>query len=146
LRLVSDQRLLSIHLGDPATLQALFKSERWRGRDNLRVTLHGDISARDLPSVLIPLLGVGLGGTALIGLLVSPWWGLRSLRWSAVALALFFALAALRAFRMALRGGLGGPLMWFQALLVAATYDAGRAAALVARSSHHRRAASTGAV
>jgi GT2 family glycosyltransferase len=143
LRLVSDQRLLSVHLGDPATLQALFKSERWRGRDNLRVTLQGDLSARDLPSVLIPLLGVGLGVTALTGLLLSPWWGLRSLRWSAAALALFMALASLRAFRMVLRGRLGEPLTWFQALIVAATYDAGRAAALVARSSHHRRAAST---
>ena len=45
-RLVGDERLESVHLGDPPTLAALFRAERWRGRDNLRVSLRGPLDAR----------------------------------------------------------------------------------------------------
>jgi GT2 family glycosyltransferase len=144
LRLIGDERLLSVHLGDPATLRALFTSERWRGRDNLRVSLQGGLSLRDLPGVLAPVLGVGFGSVAIVGVLLSPFWGGRSLVWSAIAIASFIALTTPRAVRMAIRGRLRDPLKWLQALIVAGTYDAGRAAALVVQSSYHRRGAPTG--
>jgi Glycosyl transferase family 2 len=144
LRLIGDERLLSVHLGDPATLKALFRSERWRGRDNLRVTLQGGLTMRDLPSVLTPPLSVGFGVLAIVGVLLSPFLGFRSLSWSAIAVASFIALAALRAVHMAVRGRLRDPLKWLQASIVAGTYGAGRAAALVVRSSHHRGGAPAG--
>ena len=139
LRLIGDERLLSVHLGDPATLRALFMSERWRGRDNLRVTLRGDVHLRDLPSVVTPVLGLVLGFLAISGVLAWPVVGFRALGLTAIAVVLFIALASLRAVRMIAHGSLASPLAWLQALIVAMTYDAGRAAALVSRSSHHRR-------
>src|SRR5262249_26721652 len=54
-RVLSDDRLRSVHLGDPATLAALFRSELWRGRDNLRLALRGPLSWRGVPSVAIPV-------------------------------------------------------------------------------------------
>jgi hypothetical protein len=81
---------------------------------------------------------------AIVGVLLSPFWGVRSLVWSAIAIASFIALTTPRAVRMAIRGRLRDPLKWLQALIVAGTYDAGRAAALVVQSSYYRRGAPTG--
>ena len=36
---LSDDRLKSVHYGDPATLRQLFRTQLWQGRDNLRATL-----------------------------------------------------------------------------------------------------------
>ena len=63
-RLVSDDRLRSVHLGDPPTLRALFFAELWRGRDNLRTGLRRLPAWRDVPSLLIPV--VDLTGLALL--------------------------------------------------------------------------------
>ena len=51
----SDDRLRSVHLGDPRSLRALFFGELWRGRDNVKVSLRGPLTWRALPSVMIPL-------------------------------------------------------------------------------------------
>jgi GT2 family glycosyltransferase len=57
-RIVSDARMKNVHLGDPASLSALFKGERWRGRDNLRVSLRSSLTWRGLPSIVIPIVDV----------------------------------------------------------------------------------------
>ena len=55
-RIVADERLGSVHRGDPKSLRELFLSERWRGRDNIRVTLRSGFGLRDLPSIVIPVI------------------------------------------------------------------------------------------
>ena len=93
----SDDRLRSVHLGDPRTLRALFFGELWRGRDNLKVSLRGPLTPRALPSVLIPL-------TILLLLTVGAGQPVRACRaagecWS-LALAGPLLLTSLRAARM----------------------------------------------
>ena len=68
----SDDRLRSVHLGDPRTLRALFFGELWRGRDNLKVSLRGPLSLRGLPSLAHPARRTLLLLTAVIGGLVTP--------------------------------------------------------------------------
>src|SRR6185503_21060284 len=64
--LLSDDRLVNVHLGDPATLGELFCSELWRGRSNLAVSFRSPVTARELPSAIIPI--VHLGGVAMAAL------------------------------------------------------------------------------
>ena len=59
--LIGDERLRTIHHGDPATLWTLLYGEMWRGRDNLRVSLRGPLSWRGMPSLLIPIAHLALG-------------------------------------------------------------------------------------
>lgn len=138
-RLVADERLRSIHLGDPSTLAALFRGERWRGRDNVRVTFRGSLSLRDLPSVLIPIVQA-LGLVALVsGAIAIPFVGRRATAVIAVSLAVIVGLSVLRTARMAATGGVRWPRALGQAFLVALTYDLARAVALLGRAPHHRR-------
>jgi hypothetical protein len=138
-RLVGDERLESVHLGDPVTLGALFRAERWRGRDNMRVSLRAPLTLRTAPSVLIPAVDVVAGALALVGVFSVPVFGLRSV-WMAVGGALVItALAALQTLRIVTRAGARSPVGLAQAFLVAVTYDLARAIALVTRASHHRR-------
>src|SRR5262249_29897407 len=69
-KLMSDGRVKSIHPGDPETLLDLFVAERWRGRDNLRVSLRGPFSWAALPSAIMPIVDVTMMGLALVGLLM----------------------------------------------------------------------------
>jgi cellulose synthase/poly-beta-1,6-N-acetylglucosamine synthase-like glycosyltransferase len=127
----------SVHYGDPPTLKRLFLSELWRGRDNLRVSVRGPWSPRNLASMVIPVVQLAGLFALMIGLASGTSTGIT------VALLALVAVVAL----VVLRAGL---LLWntrarnrvgvMAALLVAATFDAGRALALVARSGHHRRA------
>jgi GT2 family glycosyltransferase len=135
--LKSDSRMHSVHMGDPKTLRAIFWGELWRGRDNLRVSFRGPLTARDLPSVVIPVLTLSLLGVAVIGLLAGPWIGLAA-AWAVAlaALAGCAALSALRAARMLGRLHGGGPLDIVRAWLVATAYDLGRAMSLVIRVRH----------
>jgi glycosyltransferase involved in cell wall biosynthesis len=134
-RIVADPALRSVHFGDPRTLRALFFGELWRGRDNLRVTVRGPKTMRNLRSALIPVAQLA----ALIGCAVAlamGWW------WLAVA-ALLKALlpAAMRAavmLRRRIRPTIFGAA---QALAVAIVFDAARALALLARGSHQTRRA-----
>ena len=137
-RLIADERLKSVHLGDPPTLAALFRAERWRGRDNLRVTLRGPLTAGDLPSVMIPIIDLFAGITMLGGLLAWPLVGPRVLLLVLAAAIVIGLLAAVRTVRIAARAGLNRPLTLLQAFLVVLTYDVARAIALVTRASHHR--------
>ncbi|MCX6545049.1 MAG: glycosyltransferase [Acidobacteria bacterium] len=133
-RLVSDERLGSIHHGDPATLGALFRSELWRGRDNLRVSLRR-LTLRGLPSVVIPLVDLACLAVISLSLAVAGWSGL----WLAAGAALVVATSAvLRAARLLRSPGSSGPLAWIQAFSVAITYDVARALALAFRTRHRR--------
>ena len=131
----SDDRLRSVHLGDPRSLRALFFGELWRGRDNIKVSLRGPLTLRALPSVLIPLtilllLTVGVGSLfALPG------------SWKVLALALAgpLLLTSLRAARMLSRIRRFGPLTMARAFVVALVYDISRALALVVRTPHRVR-------
>ena len=87
-RLVADPRLESVHYGDPPTLGALFRAERWRGRDNMRVTLRGPLAARDLPGLLIPVVELLCVMALTAAALTVPWAGPRGWLVSGAALAI----------------------------------------------------------
>jgi hypothetical protein len=63
--LLGDERLINVHLGDPATLGALFRAEMWRGRSNLAVSFRRPVTLRELPSAVAPLV-------QLVGLVLAP--------------------------------------------------------------------------
>jgi len=134
-RLMSDDRLQSVHLGDPATLRALFLGELWRGRDNLRVSLRGPFSLRGLPSLVIPVIDIGSILIGVAGLAAAPLGGVRL---TLIASAIIAGLAALRAAGMIARGGITAPLEAGRAFAVACVYDVARALALVTRTRHRR--------
>jgi glycosyltransferase involved in cell wall biosynthesis len=131
--LIADEALKSVHFGDPDTLGALFRGELWRGRDNLRVSLRGPLSFRALPSLLIPLIDIGLLISIPIAIAVGAG------RVVAVAAGGFMALAALRSMKIMSNLTSRTPADILRALVVAATYDFARAAAIVTRGSHSRR-------
>jgi len=137
-RIVGDERLTSVHLGDPATLSALFRAERWRGRDNVRVSLRGKLRLRELPSVVIPIVELMAGATMVGALLTSPLAGYRALPAAATAGLCLVGLAMLRAWRILLNVQSPNPLTIAQAFAVALTYDVARASALASRAPHHR--------
>jgi GT2 family glycosyltransferase len=135
--IIGDERLKSVHAGDPPTLAALFRAERWRGRDNLRVSLRGPLNARDLPSALTPVLTLA----ALLALPVAlaavvvakaPWWA------PLVAAGIIVGLAAFKTMRLGVRARCASPWFLLQALAVALTYDVARSVALISRAPHHR--------
>jgi GT2 family glycosyltransferase len=131
-RIVSDSRLRSVHYGDPSSLKALLVSEMWRGRDNLRISLRGPFTLRELPSVVIPVVGVLSMAVALVGIL------LLDARAVFVAALAFLALAALRGVALFRRLRAATPLDLLRAFAVACVYDLGRSLALVARAPHRR--------
>ncbi len=137
-RIVSDDRLRSVHLGDPATLGALFRGELWRGRDNLRASLRGPLTLRALPSVVIPIVELGLVALAVAGLILAPVIGLSL---GLLALAALALLVGLRAARIV--AGMQSPRVAHiaQAVAVAGVYDLARAFALVTRGTHRARVA-----
>ncbi|MCU1382477.1 MAG: wbbL 2, partial [Acidobacteria bacterium] len=96
LRLVSDARLKSVHHGDPATLRDVFSSERWRGRDNLRVSFRRPLSWASMPSAIVPLIDTVLIAAAIGGLFASLRAGWLGLLLASGALAAFAAASSLR--------------------------------------------------
>ena len=137
-RLVEADGLRSVHLGDPATLRALFLGELWRGRDNLRVSLREPLTLRALPGTAFPVATLlALAGLA-FGLLAWPLGG-----WSlaGVAAVLLLGLIAIRATLLLLRAhgnGRRGRLI-LDAVLVGGVYDVARACAIVSGGSHDVR-------
>ncbi len=136
-RVVDDPALKSTHLGDPASLAALFRGELWRGRDNLRVSLRGPAWRtqpwRALPGLAIPvvdlaLLALGAGGLAT----ASPAGSLVGLS----AIAAFVGVASIRTSVMAARLRPTTVSTGLQTFAVALVYDAARALALVVPATH----------
>lgn len=134
-RILNDDRLRNVHLGDPATLAHLFRGELWRGRDNLRVSLRGPFSWRALPSLAIPIIDLTMVPLALVGLVLAPFRGDAGLGLATMALSVILALVSLRVARMSRRTPLSVRGVG-QAFAVAFVYDIARALALVARAPH----------
>ena len=131
LRLISDDRLVNIHLGDPSTLRALFRGELWRGRSNLAVSFRPPVRLRELPSAVIPVMQLA----AIIVLLVAPWLAERPATWAIAAAVIAIAPSGLRALRMS-SGGAQRLRDLADNLRVAVVYDVARALALVAFAGH----------
>ena len=130
-RILSDDRLESTHYGDPATLRHLFQVELWRGRDNLRAGLRGQLTLRGLPSLLIPVIDLGCLALGIGGLAAAP----DGLPLAAAAPLAIGSIATLRAARMTSHRHETGPVEVLQDFTVACVYDLARALALVCRSS-----------
>ena len=135
LRLVSDARLKSVHHGDPRTLWEVLTSERWRGRDNLRVTFRKPVVWGSVPSAIVPVVHVSLMALAVMGVAMlgaSPRAGAAMI---AVAVVGFAAGTSMRVIRAALRQS---AVRWsfLAGFVVAAFLDAGRALALVSPAPH----------
>jgi hypothetical protein len=133
-RLLSVPALVNTHLGDPPTLRRLFLGELWRGRDNLRASMKAPWSLRNAFSTAVPIvhLAAGLLGVgAILSMTVAGAWV------AVMALAVASVPLVLRVVMM--RKNTGGAVPLASVLAVAATYDAARAFALIARAGHHRR-------
>jgi GT2 family glycosyltransferase len=135
-RILHDPRMRSTHLGDPATLGALFVGELWRGRDNLRASARHALAWRDLPSLVIPVADLVFIGFAIVGLAAVGQGGLRV---AAAALTAIWVLAGLRTAVMLKRLGSASLAGAAQAFAVAVTYDVARALAPVWKGSHGAR-------
>jgi hypothetical protein len=139
-QVVSDERLRSVHLGDPATLRALFLGELWRGRGSLRAGLRA-LSPRSAVGLAVPVVELASLALAAAGLAAAP----DGLTLAAGAPAAIGALAGLRALRMlGHRPGAAGAGMALQAFAVACVYDVARALALVCPAGHAVRRAGEG--
>lgn len=137
-RLIGDERLKNVHLGDPATLGALFRGELWRGRDNFLVSMRAKQTLRGLPSILFPMFSLVCLMMAVLNVLAVPFVG-RIALFGAVGMLLFpLALAGLRALRIIANARLVNPIDWVRAYVVALTYDTARTLALLMRAGHHR--------
>ena len=137
-RLLADERLISIHHGDPATLAKLFRAERWRGRDNLTITLRHGLTLRDVPSVATPIVIVASVAMVAIAAMSIPFAGGRAVVALAGGIGAILAFCGLRGLRVAASDRARTPVSLFQAFAVGATYELARAAAVVSRASHHR--------
>jgi glycosyltransferase involved in cell wall biosynthesis len=133
-RLVSDERLLNVHHGDPATLRHVFSGELWRGRDNLRVSLRPPRTWRTLISAIIPV-------AVLSALLLVPF-GLISASRAGVSLAAaasLFVLLLVGARSLSMVSQPGSAREWPAAFAVAGAYELGRAFAIAARAGYGSR-------
>lgn len=135
-RIVSNADMKNIHYGDPATLWDVFKSELWRGRDNLRVSFRTRLSWRGLPSVLIPIVDVAMIVMVMLGIAVAIAGSGLGLRIAASAAAVVGGAATLRVMRLLSTEHRIRPARLLQAWVVACVYDIGRALALVMRTPH----------
>jgi GT2 family glycosyltransferase len=120
--------LRSTHHGDPTSLAALFRSELWRGRNNLRVSLRERLTFRSMLSIAVPVCTLFLLGASVILLT------LGQIRFGAAALVSTAVPSVARATHLSRRAGVA----WRQAVAVALTYDLARAVALVMRQPHRR--------
>jgi glycosyltransferase involved in cell wall biosynthesis len=143
LRVVSDSRLDNIHYGDPKTLRDLFRSELWRGRDNLRVSFRGPVSWRGLPSAIVPIIDLAMVAVAPIGLVAALSGWQPGLALTLAALLVILAAAASKVSRALAREPGIQLLAVLQTFVVACVYDLARALALVTRVSHRAARQST---
>jgi GT2 family glycosyltransferase len=140
-RIVGDEGLRSIHHGDPVSLRALFRAERWRGRNNLKVSLRGGLSVRELPSLIFPVVTVlglvlAIAGAGLSIVSASA----PTLRWSGAGVVMSLVPSVVRTVRSwtgAMDERSLSSLM--QLFIVALTYDLARSTALVLPGGYHRR-------
>jgi GT2 family glycosyltransferase len=132
-RLWADDRMHNVHIGDPATLGALFRGELWRGRNNLAVSFRKPITAGELPSALIPM--VHLSGIV-VAALSSAVGGVAGLTAASVALTPLALAPVARALRMTRNAPDQSIRTMIDNTAVAFVYDLARALALVAFARH----------
>ena len=134
-KLMAVPGMRSIHYGDPATLRTLFRSELWRGRDNLRVSFRHGLGWRDLPSVGLPIAFVVavLGLLAFVALGPAIGWA-----WTLLPASVLFLITSARAALMACRIRPRTPVGLAQVCAVAAVYEAARAGSLLVKIAHRR--------
>ncbi|MEZ5320112.1 MAG: glycosyltransferase [Vicinamibacterales bacterium] len=137
-RVVADEGLMSVHHGDPRSLGELFLSERWRGRDNLKVSLRHVPDLRGLPSIVIPILQAAGLAVTVLAMVAAPWAGTPAIVAAAAALTVVVGLMLLRAARMVVGGRLTSPIDGLRAIAVAGAYDLGRAVSLLLPAGHRR--------
>jgi glycosyltransferase involved in cell wall biosynthesis len=127
--LINDDRLINVHFGDPRTLGALFRSELWRGRDNIAVSFRAPVTWQELPSVVAPIIQLAGLALASLGFLVpspaGPFLASLGLLPSAV-------VPAIRAARMSGRATQRNSREIADNAIVAFVYDLARAVALIA--------------
>jgi GT2 family glycosyltransferase len=135
-RILGDARLTSVHHGDPSTLRDLFKSELWRGRDNLRVSFRRPLVWAAIPSAILPVVDAALLGAGAIG--VFGWFAgwTPGLLATSAALSLLVGGALLKVLRAVARDARAHGLGVLQAVVVACVYDVARALALLTRAPH----------
>jgi len=122
----------SSHVGDPSTLMALVRGELWRGRNNVRVSLRGPLSARDIPGLLFPVAELSAWIVAPVAVLTGR------LAVGIVAAAVLLLAIGVRTVMMVRRAAL--PLrQWPPAAAVSAVYGLGRALSLVFPGTHRAR-------
>jgi GT2 family glycosyltransferase len=135
LSIVSDARLKSVHHGDPRTLWEVLTSERWRGRDNLRVTFRKPVAWAAVPSAVVPVFHVLFMALAVIGVAVLGTGTRAGAFVIAAAIVGFAAGTAMRVLRAAVReAAVRASLL--PAFVVASFLDVGRALALVSPAPH----------
>jgi GT2 family glycosyltransferase len=134
-RVISDARLDTTHHGDPEKLADVFRSELWRGRDNLRVTFRAPLSWRSLPSALIPVVDIGMAAVAMIGILTAITGRSVGLVIAGTALAVMLAGAFAKALRSRTASSTRSASL-LATFVVACVYDFARALALLARAPH----------
>jgi GT2 family glycosyltransferase len=137
--LVESDELRSVHLGDPATLRALFLGELWRGRDNLRVSLRQPFSLRSLPGTAFPVAMLAALIALAAGLLAWPVMGWPLAAGAALLLLGLLAVRTISLLRQAQRTQRGDGSLILDAVLVGGVYDVARACALVSSGSHDGR-------
>lgn len=80
-RIISDNTLEVIHLGEAGTIKEFIRKEIWRGQSNLKGIFSHSLSLRELPSLCIPPYFGILVPTVFLGLVVSlnPSWFVASI-------------------------------------------------------------------
>jgi hypothetical protein len=137
-RLIADDRMGNVHLGDPETLRDLFRGELWRGRSNLAVSFRPPFTLRDLPSAAVPVVQLGGLVAAPLALAIG---GPVAAAAGLVALAPIAIIPALRAARMSNAMDAFTVRELADNAAVAFVYDLARAFALVAFAGHRVRRA-----
>lgn len=78
-KILSDQNIRVIHLGEAATIKSFFGKELWRGLGNIKSIRHHKAEMDELPSLLLPLYFgflcpvVFLVGVSVSGFYFLPW-------------------------------------------------------------------------
>lgn len=136
LRLVGDDRLRSVHQGDPSSLRAVFFGELWRGRSNITVTLRGPWTLGAVPSLAIPMFNLVCLALIAAGAIALPWWGPRPLLAGVGGLV---ATMSLRIVRVVAGRSVPSAAEFAGTAAVASAYEVARALALVFRATHRSR-------
>ena len=136
------EAMRSVHLGDPATLKALFFGELWRGRDNVRVSLRAPLTVRSAVGIAIPIITLLALVAIPAGLVMAPFaWPLGGVALAGLAAAWILILSGAHASAVASHATTTGaaPVPFGRLWRVVLVYHIARALALVSRSGHSVR-------